>query len=68
MGVGGTGWIGRLEHSNRVAVRKGQGAAAEMLRALTKELLALQLERKLVWGNVGFSREVRLGKERRIKD
>lgn len=67
MGVGGIGWIGRLENSNRVAVRRGQGAGAEMLRALAKEL-ALQLRKKLVWGNVGFSGEVRLGKGRRIKD
>lgn len=47
MGVGGIGWIERLE--TRVTVRRGQEAAAEMLRALAKEL-ALQLGRKLVWG------------------
>lgn len=50
-----------------VTVRRGQGAAAEMLRALAKEL-ALQLGRKLVWGNVGFAGKVRLGKGRRVKD
>lgn len=65
MGVGGIGWIGRLE--TRVTVRRGQGAAAEMLRALAKEL-ALQLGRKLVWGNVDFAGEIKLGKGRRVKD
>lgn len=33
-----------------------------MLRALAKEL-ALQLGKKLVWGNVGFAGKVRLGRE-----
>lgn len=69
MGVRSIDWIGRLVTKNRLAVARGQGRSAEVLRA-SAEALAVQIRRKLVcvWGGVGLADEVRLGKGSRLKD